>query len=177
VVEPSSFETREVGVLLTVLPDVSPEGQMITLTMMPQVVDPPTWKNYGSLYTAPDGTTQQLTMEQPFFHTRTLQTTVALYNGATVVMGGMITENRTEVDDKIPLLGDIPIIGRLFRSRYETSEKHNLLIFVTARLVDPAGEPIKPDRTIIDQLLQEERSRQNMATPAGGASGGTMPMP
>ena len=54
-------------------------------------------------------------------------------------MGGMITESRVEVDDKVPVLGDIPLVGRLFRSSYEQSEKRNLLIFVTARLVDPAG--------------------------------------
>lgn len=142
VVEPSGFETREVGVILTVLPEVSPEGTMINLTMAPEVVSPPEWHNYGSTYVDADGRTQQLNMEQPFFHTRTVSTTISIYNGATVVMGGMITEVRTEVDDKIPFLGDLPIIGRFFRSKYEHSEKSNLLIFVTARLVDPAGRPL-----------------------------------
>jgi general secretion pathway protein D len=46
------------------------------------------------------------------------------------------------VNDKVPLLGDIPVLGRLFRSEGQSSEKRNLLIFVTARLVDPAGKPI-----------------------------------
>ena len=82
-------------------------------------------------------------MRQPFFKVRSISTGISIYNGATDVMGGMITEERTEVDDKIPLLGDIPVIGRLFRSRYEQSEKRNLLIFVTARLVDPAGRSLK----------------------------------
>ncbi len=59
-------------------------------------------------------------------------------------MGGMITEARHSVDDKVPILGDIPLLGRLFRSRYEQSEKRNLLIFVTARLVDPSGVALKP---------------------------------
>ena len=85
---------------------------------------------------------QQLTMQMPFFHTRAISTVISIYNGATVVMGGMIIEERLEVDDKIPFLGDIPLIGRLFQSRYDTSEKRNLLIFVTARLVDPAGRPV-----------------------------------
>jgi len=81
-------------------------------------------------------------MQQPFFHTRTISTSISIYNGATVVMGGMITEARQEVDDKIPFLGDIPILGRLFRSRSESSVKRNLLIFVTAKLVDPAGNAL-----------------------------------
>jgi general secretion pathway protein D len=139
VVEPSNFETREVGVILSVVPRLSPEGSMIELTMTPEVVAEPTWYEYGSVYTAPDGSEQRLNMQQPFFHTRSISTTIAIYNGATVMMGGMITEIRDEVDDKIPVLGDIPIVGRLFQSRYERSEKRNLLIFVTARLVDPAG--------------------------------------
>jgi general secretion pathway protein D len=82
-------------------------------------------------------------MEQPFFHTRSVATSIAIYNGATVVMGGMITERRIDVDDRIPFLGDIPLLGRLFRSKYEKSEKRNLLIFVTARLVDPAGRAVE----------------------------------
>jgi general secretion pathway protein D len=151
VVTPTAFATREVGVILSVLPEVTPEGQMINLTMSPEVVSEPTWKNYGSSYQSDingDGIleTQTLNMEQPFFHTRQLNTSMLIYNGATVVMGGMITEVRHDVDDKIPFLGDIPIIGRLFRSKYETSEKRNLLIFVTARLVDPAGRALDQAR-------------------------------
>ena len=46
------------------------------------------------------------------------------------------------MEDKIPFLGDIPFVGRLFRSRSEWSNKRNLLIFVTARLVDPRGRQI-----------------------------------
>jgi general secretion pathway protein D len=58
-------------------------------------------------------------------------------------MGGLITEQRKTMEDKIPFLGDIPYLGRLFRSRSEKSEKRNLLIFVTARLVDPAGRMVR----------------------------------
>ena len=78
-------------------------------------------------------------MEQPFFKERSIDTHVSIYNGATIVMGGLITEERKSMEDKIPFLGDIPFIGRFFRSRSEWSNKRNLLIFVTARLVDPRG--------------------------------------
>ena len=152
-VEPSSFETREVGVILTVIPEVSPEGQMITLAMSPEVVSEPTWENYGSEFTSGDSSVV-LNMRQPFFHTRRVNTTISIYNGATVMMGGMITEKRTSVDDKIPVLGDIPFIGRLFRSKYDQSDKRNLLIFVTARLVDPAGRHVQRQQGDISSLLQ-----------------------
>ena len=146
VVVPEDFATREVGVILTVLPEVSPDGNMINLTMTPSVVTEPTWQQYGSTIRRADGSVQQLNMPQPFFHVRTLTTQISIYDGATVVMGGLITEDLRKVNDKIPVLGDIPLIGILFRSNSERSVKKNLLIFVTAKLVDPAGRLIRnPD--------------------------------
>ena len=142
VVTPAEFETREVGVILTVLPEVSTEGEMINLTMSPEVVTEPTWRDYGQTFTDGQGNITKIPIEQPFFHSRSISTSILIYNGATVVMGGMITEDRQQVDDRIPFLGDIPLIGRLFRSTYDHSIKRNLLIFVTARLVDPAGRPV-----------------------------------
>jgi len=59
-----------------------------------------------------------------------------------VVLGGMIQNQVSNQTDKIPLLGDLPLIGRFFQSQSETSEKTNLLIFVTARLVDYNGVPV-----------------------------------
>ena len=172
-VEPQNFEMREVGTILQVVPEVSAEGQMINLTLNPQVVAEPTWKNYGTrlpktVYrpmTAAERAQAlatgdltaltenrvaetgyvELPMEQPFFSVRSVSTQLSVYNGATVVIGGLITEMRKTIEDKIPLLGDIPYLGRLFRSRAEQSDKRNLLIFITARLVDPAGKLIKPN--------------------------------
>jgi general secretion pathway protein D len=161
IVEPQNFVTREVGVILQVVPEVSSEGQMINLTMKPQVVSEPVWKNYGTKLpkTVSEDTgvldalgipiTRETTeyvelpMEQPFFTVRSVETQLLVYNGATVVMGGLITEQRKTMEDKIPFLGDIPYLGRLFRSRSEKSDKRNLLIFVTARLVDPGGRVVR----------------------------------
>ena len=145
VLMPGGFETREVGVILTVKPELSPDRSIISLLLSPDVVTEPTWWDYG--YKLADGTT--VPMKMPFFHRRTATTTVRVYDGSTVVMGGMIAENRQTVDDKIPLLGHIPIIGRLFQSNQKRSDKRNLLIFVTARLVDPAGRAFKPKKNTI----------------------------
>lgn len=142
-VTPQDFATREVGVLLTVLPEVSPDGNMINLTMQPQVVTEPTWYQYGSTVRRADGSEVTMNMPQPFFHVRSLNTQISIYDGATVVMGGLITEDLRKINDKIPILGDIPLLGTLFRSKSERSVKKNLLIFVTAKLVDPAGRLIR----------------------------------
>jgi len=144
IVLPESFETREVGVILTVRPDVSPDQKIITLMLQPDVVTEPTWEDYG--YTLPDGS--HIPMRMPFFHRRTATTTVKVYDGATVVMGGLISERLQTIDDKVPFLGNLPLVGRLFTDKQTKSEKRNLLLFVTARLVDPAGRPVKDTRRI-----------------------------
>ena len=155
-VQPSTFEMREVGVILQVAPEVSDDGQMIVLQLNPQIISGPEWEDYGFEYPMgsndADGNprTYHIAMRQPLFNVRSVNTKVTIFNGATVVMGGMITENRREVEDKIPFLGDIPLIGRLFRSTYEMSEKRNLLIFVTARMVDPAGRTVNNESADVD---------------------------
>lgn len=201
VVEPQSFTMREVGVILQVTPTLTDDGNLIDLDLNTQVVDEPTWKNYGmripftgnsslqsftgigeimtglssvlgtigtglsdslretfaesavsSATAALDNLTSSSNdnityydapMEQPFFHVRSVQSKISVYPGATIVMGGLITEQRKAMDDKVPFLGDIPFIGRLFRSHSEQTSKRNLLIFVTTRLVDTSGRELK----------------------------------
>ncbi|MBR2839544.1 MAG: hypothetical protein IKE55_12215 [Kiritimatiellae bacterium] len=82
-------------------------------------------------------------MEQPFFHVRSIDSKVSITPGATVVMGGLITEQRRAMDDKIPFLGDLPYVGRFFRSHAEQTIKRNLLIFVTGRLITPSGRELR----------------------------------
>ncbi len=159
-VEPQSFEKRDVGIIMQVTPVISQEGQMIDLNIgQLEVVEWLEDFNYGMDYpvvlsstdedllgnakTNQEMTTIPVPMPQPKFHTRTISTVLSIYNGATVVMGGLITERREAFEDKTPILGDLPFIGFLFRSEGEYSEKRNLLIFLTARLVDPAGRPIR----------------------------------
>ncbi len=154
-VEPQSFEKQEVGVSLQVVPEVSQEGQMINLLVNPKVVEYIEDFDYGMPipYIQYEFTGNQITgarveyyhvpMPQPKFKFREISTYLSVYNGATVVMGGLITEKRSSFEDKVPILGDLPFIGFLFRSTGEYSEKRNLLIFLTARLVDPAGRPLK----------------------------------
>ena len=200
VVEPQSFTMREVGVILDVTPTLTDDGNLIDLKLNTQVVDEPTWKNYGmripftgnsslqsfegiggifegltgiltalqtglsdamkaafadtavnSATTALENLTRtsadnmtyyDAPMEQPFFHVRSIDSNVSVYPGATIVMGGLITEARKAMDDKIPFLGDLPFIGRLFRSHSEQTNKRNLLIFVTTRLVDVRGREV-----------------------------------
>jgi len=146
-VTPGGFETRETGVILNVTPTVGPDGYTIDLTLVPEVSELIGWIQYGSEVTLPlvsgqGDRTFTFNIPQPVFSSRSVTTSIVIWDGQTVVMGGLIREDRVKIRDKVPLLGDIPILGALFRSEGERSQKRNLLIFVTARLVDPAGNPI-----------------------------------
>jgi hypothetical protein len=88
VVEPSDFKTREVGAILEIMPEVSPEGRMINLTISLEHVEDPVWKDFGGPYVDANGNEQEAHMQQPFFHTCTSRTTVLVKNGARVLAGG-----------------------------------------------------------------------------------------
>jgi len=132
-VTPGAFETRSVGVLLNVTPTVAADNYTINLALRPEIAELVDWFT--------------VSMPQPVFASRNVSTSMIVWDGHTVVMGGLIREDVTSFKDKIPLLGDLPIVGRLFRSEGQRSEKRNLLIFVTARLVDPAGNAVNPTRS------------------------------
>ena len=66
-----------------------------------------------------------------------------VWDGETVVLGGMVIERVADVEDGVPYLQDLPLLGRFFQSKASDKEKRNLLIFVSARLVNPAGLPIR----------------------------------
>jgi general secretion pathway protein D len=76
----------------------------------------------------------------PKFKTRNLSTSVIIKDGETVVLGGLIKESNTKVRTKVPVLGDIPLLGSLFRKTTDDTERRNLLIFITARVVNKKEE-------------------------------------
>lgn len=148
---PSAFETRNVGVTLDVDPVVGANGYTIDLNLNPEVVEFEGFINYGNPITsgAIDAlgrpTTVTITenrIEMPVFSTRRVKTQVTVWDGQTVAIGGLIREDSQIIEDKVPLLGDLPLVGRLFMTKAEERFKRNLMIFVTARLIDPAGKPV-----------------------------------
>ncbi|HEX8372460.1 MAG TPA: Amuc_1098 family type IV pilus outer membrane protein [Chthoniobacterales bacterium] len=160
---PTTFETRNTGVTLEVEPQVGPDGQTIDLTLAPSVTEFEGFINYGSPIQTTStnalgvSTINVLTpnvINQPIFSTRKVQTQVSIWDGQTVVIGGLMREDVQKVEDKTPLLGDIPIVGRLFRSNVDQHIKRNLVIFVTARLMNPAGQ------AILSTELEEETVEQ-----------------
>ena len=81
----------------------------------------------------------------PSFETRTINTSVMIPSGNTLVMGGLIQDNVHEQDTKVPLLGDIPGLGYLFRSESKSRTKSNMTIFLTPTIVE--DEDFQPTKS------------------------------
>ena len=166
---PQDFTSRNIGVEMAVTPNVENDNT-ISLILEPQVTEFEGFVEYGgpSIAIGGDGTSAVVPAGffQPIFSTRKITTEVTIYDGSTVVMGGLTRDEVRSVDDKVPFLGDIPGVGRLFRSEGETRQKRNLLIFVTANLVSPGG-------SLTNQSYDNIKSNTiyqspSLATPAGG---------
>lgn len=153
---PTAFEMKPTGITLEVEPTVGPDGYTIDLVLAPRVVEFDGFINYGSPIFANVSFITGLgvvgaqgrvlvtanVINQPVFSTREVTTQVSVYDGQTVVLGGLMREDVQKVEDKVPILGDIPLAGRLFRTSSDQHVKRNLIIFVTAGLLDPAGQPL-----------------------------------
>ena len=141
---PTAFEMRPVGVRMEVDPTVGADGYTIDLNLLPEVTEFDGFINYGSPILSNGQVLTENIINQPVFSTRKVTTAVTVWDGQTVVLGGLIREDVQDVEDKIPVLGDLPWVGRMFKSTAEDHFKRNLMIFVTAKLIDPAGQPINP---------------------------------
>src|SRR5436190_19208367 len=155
---PQDWETRNTGVTLEVEPVVGGDGTTIDLNLIPQVVEFEGFINYGSPINAIGVNTVggvlstsvpiELTpnvINQPVFSTRKVTTSVSVYDGQTVVLGGLMREDVQKTEDKVPILGDIPLLGRAFRTNVDQHTKKNLVMFVTARIITPAGVPVNEE--------------------------------
>ena len=143
---PQEFTSRNVGVEMKVTPTVEEDDYSISLDLNPKVTEFEGFVEYGGPSVAiSSGTTVTVPpgFFQPIFSVREITTKVTIWDGATLVMGGLTREEVKKVNDKVPFFGDLPLVGRLFRSKGESSQKRNLLIFVTANLVSPGGSPKK----------------------------------
>ena len=149
---PTAFETRNTGVTLEIEPTIGENDFVIELRFVPEIVEFEGFINYGSpIQTSGSNLVGEPTIsvitenriEMPVFSVRRVNTTLTIYDGYTVAVGGLMREDVQNVEDKVPILGDIPIIGRLFQSKGENRIKSNLIIFVTAQIIDATGRPLR----------------------------------
>ena len=142
---PQDFTVQEVGVTLEVTPTVAADDS-IALNLKPKVTEFEGFVEYGGTSVALTGgvtVTVPSGFFQPIFSTREVTTDVTVFDGATVVIGGLTREEVKTVDDKVPVLGNLPLIGAAFRSSGKSVQKRSLMVFVTANLVSPGGATLR----------------------------------
>lgn len=147
-------ERKETGVSLKVTPQVDLQTGSVTMFIQPTVSQAKTGATFG------DRTYKDV-------ENRSSQTTLMVKNGETIVVGGLIKTNEETTIKKMPLIGDIPLIGAFFRHKDKTSEERELIVFITPRIVgnadaialaktDPAFLPLVPLREQADGITRKE---------------------
>lgn len=121
------------GLILEVIPNVSADKKTIALTVHPSIVE--------LLEMTPIGDKEHPIM-LPSTVSRSTDTTVSIKNGKTLVMGGLMRNVDKEDMRKVPVLGSIPLLGKLFQAKTKYQTKSNLLIFITARILNSEGEAL-----------------------------------
>ena len=147
----STFNTASLpfGPVLDVVPYVSADDYSIQMTIIPTVTDfigyddpglfvPQAQANAG-------GTTITAQLPLPHFRLRQVTTSATVWDAQTIVLGGLISDNVQKIKDKVPVLGDLPFLGRLFRSESVAKSKKNLIIFVTPTIINPDGSRYHSD--------------------------------
>jgi general secretion pathway protein D len=153
---PQFGEARDIGIVLEVTPQVEPDNNTISLDLKPQVLEfvryDTAFNSTINLPAAFGGGVLDVIYSMPILSARTIETRVTIWDGETIMLGGLVTEDVVAVDDRVPYLSDIPYVGRIFRNKGQHNTKRNLLVFVTARLIDPSGLPKRPnfDRALPD---------------------------
>jgi type II secretory pathway component GspD/PulD (secretin) len=133
---PKDFQRRDVGILLKVIPSVGSDRKTINLSLVPEVSE-----------ATADAFSYTGDVKLPKFTSRNLATTIVVTSGDTVVLGGLIKENRTKTATRVPVLGSIPLLGNFFKKDADSIQRKNLLIFVTAKVLSASGEELViPDR-------------------------------
>ena len=140
--EVAGFDYKPIGILLKVTPQVNSRG-FIKLTLSPEVSQ----KNGTTSFGGAGGATI------PIIATRRATTQVSLKDGYTMGIGGLLTSQSTKGTTKVPVLGSVPVLGRLFRSDSKNTEMTNLIIFITAKTISAEGAPV-------EQIFDSGRVRQ-----------------
>jgi len=143
------------GPVLDVLPTVGADGYTINMALIPSITQfigydpvPPEFAGAIQAQSVGSGTVGvSLTAQVPLPRTRIRQvvTQCVVWDAQTVMLGGLISEDIRNIKDKLPVLGDLPLVGKLFRSETKVNAKKNLVIFVTPTIIDPAGNRVHTD--------------------------------
>jgi general secretion pathway protein D len=132
---------QTIGIILNVTPHISPDG-LVTMIVAPQVSD---------IASAAEAVQITTGVTSPTFDQNSAQTTVSVRNGTTVIIGGLIRDLSDDTVQKVPVLGDLPLLGKLFQSISKTKQKRELMIFLTPYVAYSAAQ--------LEEITELEKSR------------------
>ena len=146
-----TIQRQEVGTILKVTPTISPEGSAVMLKISIES---------SSIGQKPAGAVDLVTNK------RTITTTVLIEDGGVVVLGGLIEDNSVKGENRVPYLGNIPLIGLLFKTRNATSTKNNLILFIRPKILrDPAQAAFETDLKYNYMIDQQKDLNRREALP------------
>ncbi|MBI3856729.1 MAG: type II secretion system protein GspD, partial [Planctomycetes bacterium] len=143
----NSVTYESIGIMLNVTPHINPDG-LVTMIVAPEISD---------VASAAESVPITEGVSSPTFNVNRAQTTVAVRNGTTIVIGGLIRDSLDDSVSKIPILCDIPLIGALFSSTSKRTIKRELMIFLTPYVAYTAME--------LEEITQLEKSRLKLMDP------------
>lgn len=143
----NTVQFRDTGVILSVTPRVSDSGR-VTLTIEQEVSDVTKTTSSG--------------IDSPTIQQRRIKTTIAVNDGQSIALGGLMQDKRKKASNQVPLLGDIPIVGNLFKDKSDNMDRTELVIMLTPRVVRDATE----SRVVSDEL-RRRLNHEFIAVPAG----------
>ena len=155
-----TIKFEEVGISLKVTPTITEDGN-IMMVLAPEVSE----KTSDYSLTVTQGTTS-VPYTVPIIDTRSASTKVVVGDGQTLIIGGMVKDKVTKGESKVPLLGDIPYLGYLFKSKKDIYDKTELLIFVSPKVITPDEyvNMARQEKYITEKGYQKERQRQKERT-------------
>ncbi len=148
---PTAFEKKDVGIILEVLPVADANKQYIDITLNPSFTDFDGFVNYGSPINSSSGgllgtVTTELTPNtilMPVFSSQKAATQLTVADGSTIVIGGLMANSIQSVDDSVPVFGNLPVVGRLFKSSASKPVSTAIIFLVHVELLDPTGRPYR----------------------------------
>jgi general secretion pathway protein D len=152
----NSVRYTDVGIILRVTPFITSEG-MVEMIVSPETSDLVNDRSqWVPISTGPNGT-----VSAPLINSRSADTVVVTPDGQTVIIGGLMQDAKAEAESKVPILGDIPWIGSLFRHKMKNGNKTELLIFLTPHIIQAPAEMAalatkEQNKSELDQRLTEE---------------------
>ena len=161
VVVPEFVRGPSIGFGLTVTPSVGRDSRDITLLLEP-IFRRKSLDSVTQPVILPEGLqgTSDIVLERPVIVDRRMWAKVTVRDGFHVALGGMVTATKKEIESKVPILGDIPFLGFLFRRKTVRNVRKHLLVFVSARILHPTGDMYKTD----EQEREEARKKAELLT-------------